>query len=257
MLELKNVSVSYADHRVLQGVSLRLEPGKIFALVGRNGCGKTTLLKTCAGLLAPESGNILLDGKPLHKYPPPERAKRLSFLPQSRSAPALSVERLVGHGRYPRLASPRRLSEDDRRMIQASMEQMQLEHLRSKMLGEISGGERQRAYLAMLLAQDASIMLLDEPTAYMDIEHQLALMELLRNLGSKGKCIFMVLHDLSLALNCCDTVIAMEEGGIVACAAPETLLADNILERIFHVRIRVVGNPGKGCLLSIEKDIPK
>ena len=253
MLELANVSVAYAGRSILRDVSLRLEPGRIHTIVGRNGCGKSTLLKTCAGLLAPSCGSVLLEGQALHQYPPAERAKRLSYLAQSRSTPALSVERLVGHGRYPRLAAPRRLGEDDRRSIQAAMEKMQVEHLRNQMLGGISGGECQRVYLAMLLAQDAPIMLLDEPTAFLDIEHQLALMELLQELRREQKCIVMVLHDLALALNCSDTIIAIDDGRIVSCAAPEAMLAEGTLERIFHVRIQAAGTPGKNCLLNIEK----
>lgn len=255
MLELRNVSAGYAGQNVIQGISLRLEPGKIYTIVGRNGSGKSTLLKTCAGLLPPDSGNILLDGKKLHQYLPIERARKISYLSQTRSTTALSVERMVEHGRYPRLASPRSLNDEDRRIIQAAMESMQVDYLRKERLSEISGGERQRVYISMQLAQDAPTLLLDEPTTYMDIEHQLTLMELLMGLSRKGKCIVMVLHDLALALNSSDTIIAMEEGRIIGCTAPEVMLADGKLERIFHVRIHAVENSGKGYLLSIRKDV--
>lgn len=255
MLELRNVSAGYDGRNVIQGISLSFEPGKIYTIVGRNGSGKSTLLKICAGLLNPGDGDVLLDGKKLSQYLPIERAKTVSYLSQSRSTPALSVERLVGHGRYPRLASPRKLSENDLRIIERSLEQMQLTHLRCKSLKELSGGERQRAYLAMLLAQDTQVLLLDEPTTYMDIEHQLALMKLLRELSQRGKCIVMALHDLSHALNCSDEMIAMDGGKMRSCASPETMLAGGVLEEIFHVRVKSVYTPGKSYILNIEEHV--
>ena len=249
MLELKNVSAGYAGQNIIRDISLRFEAGRIHTIVGRNGCGKTTLLKTCTGLLSASSGDILLDGNPLQQYPTMERAKVVSYLSQSRNTPAISAERLVEHGRYPRLTSPRRLNEDDRRIIEASMERMQIAHLRKKSLNELSGGERQRVYIAMLLAQDTTVLLLDEPTTYMDIEHQLALLELLTELKQEGKCIVMVLHDLPLALKYSDTIIAMENGTIVQAASPEAMLSEGTLNRIFHVKIQAVGDPAEGYIL--------
>ena len=249
MLELINVFAGYAGQNIIRDISLCFEAGRIHIIVGRNGCGKTTLLKACAGLLSAGSGDILLQGKPLQQYPPIERAKLVSYLSQSRNTPAISAERLVEHGRYPRLASPRRLNEDDRRIIEASMERMQIAHLRKKSLNELSGGEQQRVYIAMLLAQDTPVLLLDEPTTYMDIEHQLALLELLTELKHEGKCVVMVLHDLTLALKYSDTIIAMENGTIAQAASPETMLSDSTLNRIFHVEIQAVGDPAEGYVL--------
>ena len=250
MLELKNVSAGYAGQNIIRDISLRFEAGRIQTIVGRNGCGKTTLLKVCAGLLSAGSGDILLQGKPLQQYPPIERAKVVSYLSQSRNTPAISVERLVEHGRYPRLTSPRRLNEYDCRIIEASIERMQIAHLRKKSLNELSGGERQRVYIAMLLAQETPVLLLDEPTTYMDIEHQLALLELLTELKHEGKCTVMVLHDLPLALKYSDTIIAMENGTIAQAASPETMLSEGTLNRIFHVEIQAVGDPAEGYILK-------
>ena len=255
MLELRNVSAGYSDQNVLRDISLRFEAGKIHAVVGRNGCGKTSLLKVCAGLLLPGSGDVLLKGKALRQYPPMERARLVSYLSQSRNTPAISVERLVEHGRYPRLASPRRLNEADRGCIEAAMEQMQLGQLRRKKLNELSGGERQRVYLAMLLAQDTPLLLLDEPTTYMDIEHQLALLELLTELKQAGKCIVMVLHELPLALKYSDAIIAMEDGRLVQAARTEQILADGTLERIFHVELRPGGGEGDYILHMRREDV--
>ena len=250
MLELKNISAGYSGQSIIRDISLRFELGGIYSIVGRNGCGKSTLLKTCAGLLENCGGSIRLNGRELKQYAPVERACLLSYLSQSRSVPAISAERLVEHGRYPRLNSPRRLNEDDRRIVENAMERMQIAHLRNKMLHELSGGERQRVYIAMLLAQDTPVLLLDEPTTYMDVEHQLALLELMQELKREGKCVVMVLHDLPHALKYSDTIIAMEDGRIVSCAAPEAMLADRTLEQIFHVEIEAVGNPIQGYILK-------
>lgn len=253
MLEMKNLSAGYGGKKVLQDISLRFEPGKIHTLVGRNGCGKTTLLKACAGLLNPDSGSILLEGKPLRQYAPRERACRIAYLAQSRPTPALSVERMVEHGRYPRLCTPRRLNHTDRSIMESAMERMHISHLRGKRLDELSGGEQQRVYLAMLLAQDAPVMLLDEPTAHMDVEYQLALLDLLDALRREGKCMIMVLHDLAQALMHSDTVIALENGRLVQAAPPAVMLSEGILERIFHIRMRNAGSTEGEIILHMER----
>jgi len=201
MLELIKVSSGYNGQDTIRDVSLTFQPGMIYTVVGRNGCGKSTLLKTCAGLLQPSGGSILLDAQALGSYVPVERARRISYLSQTRNTPGISVERLVEHGRYPRLAPPRRLSAGDRMAVENAMELMQIANLRRKNMQELSGGEQQRVYLAMQLSQDASVLLLDEPTTYMDIDYQLSLLALLHQLKARGKTIILVLHDLQQALN--------------------------------------------------------
>lgn len=252
MLELMNLSAGYDRQDTIRDISLSFQPGTLYTIVGRNGCGKSTLLKVCAGLLPAHSGSVLLDGRELSSYAPMERACRISYLSQSRNTPGISVERLVEHGRYPRLSSPRRLNHEDRQAIENTLERMQLEPLRRKNLHDLSGGERQRVYIAMLLAQDAPVLLLDEPTTYMDIEHQLSLLELLRDLKMEGKIIIMVLHDLQQAMKISDEVIVMEDGRIAAASAPADILSNSILERVFRVRIEIIGDAGS-CVLNMEK----
>ena len=250
MLELKGVSSGYGHQNTVFDISLRFEPGKIHTIVGKNGCGKSTLLKTCAGLLDANTGKIILHERDIKAYAPAERACLVSYLSQSRNAPAISVERLVEHGRYPRLASPRRLNEHDRSIVESSLQRMQVPHLRKKNLSELSGGEQQRVYVAMLLAQDTPVLLLDEPVTYLDVEYQLAFLELMQALKAEGKCIIMVLHDLSLALKNSDIIIAMENGRIVQSASPEAMLSQGTLEKIFHVKIEAAGNPVQGYILN-------
>ena len=237
MLEIKNLAAGYGGETVIRGLSLCFEPGRIYGVVGKNGCGKTTLLKACAGLIEPSEGNICLDGKELSAYAPSERACRISYLSQLHGAPGITVERMVMHGRYPRLGYPKKPGPKDREMVESALEKMQLCQLRHKRLSELSGGECQRAYLAMQLAQDSDHLLLDEPTSYMDIEYQLLLMNILGELRDAGKTVIMVLHDLAQALKYSDCIVAMDNGRIAHCGTPETALESKILDEIFHIRI--------------------
>lgn len=253
MLELINVSSGYVGQDTIRDISLSFQSGRIYTVIGRNGCGKSTLLKTCVGLLQPSRGSILLEGQALDSYTPVERARRISYLSQSRNTPGITVERLVEHGRYPRLASPRRLNAEDRMAVENAMEIMQVTSLRHKNMHELSGGEQQRVYLAMQLSQDAPVLLLDEPTTYMDIDYQLSLLDLLRQLKALGKTIILVLHDLQQVLNVSDGIIVMESGRIVSAASPVATLSGGVLERTFHVWIETSGNPTKGYILNMEK----
>lgn len=253
MLELINVSSGYHGQDTIRDVSLTFQPGRIYTIVGRNGCGKSTLLKTCAGLLQPSSGSILLDGQKLDSYVPVERARRISYLSQSRNTPGLHVERLVEHGRYPRLEAPRRFNLEDRAAVETAIEIMQLANLRHKNMQELSGGEQQRVYLAMQLSQDAPILLLDEPTTYMDIDYQLSLLDLLHQLKARGKTIILVLHDLQQALNVSDGIVVMENGRVVSAASPDVTLSAGVLEQTFHVRFGPAGDSSKGYVLNMEK----
>ena len=241
MLELKNVSAGYGGQDCLRGICLRFEKGRIYAVVGKNGSGKSTLLKTCAGILAAGEGRVLLDGRPIAEYEPRERARKISYLSQMRNLPGISAERMVEHGCYPRLGQPRRLNAGDRAAVQLAMERMDVLQLRRKSMKELSGGECQRVYMAMQLAQDAEILLLDEPTTYMDIEYQLELMKLMGQLRDEGKTVVIVLHDLPQALGCADEILAMDAGKIAAKAAPGEILASGTIERIFNVSIRDTG----------------
>ncbi len=172
------------------------------------------------------------------EYSPVQRAQRISFLSQSRSVPNITVERLMAHSRHPHLSYPRKLSTKDWDIIHHSLERMKLLDFRSRSLSELSGGERQRVYLAMQLAQDASILLLDEPTTYLDIEHQLRLMELLALLKNEGKTILLVLHDLEQALRYSDQLIAIDSEKRIHQGTPDKMLTTGTLSYVFHVTIQ-------------------
>ena len=242
MLELKNIASGYGGEDKISGISLRFEPGWIYAIIGKNGCGKSTLLKTCAAILKPASGSIQLDERELSEYAPMERARKLSYLSQNRTAPGITAGRMTEHGCYPRLSQPRKLSAADREIVRRAMQDMDVYALRHKSMKELSGGECQRVYLAMQLAQDAQIMLLDEPTTYMDIEYQLSLMALLKSLARRGKTVVMVLHDLQQALKYADEIIAMDAGRIVSEGTADEMLSSGTIEKIFNVKISRIKN---------------
>ena len=238
MLELKNVSVGYTGKEVLPHINYSFEPGMIHTIIGKNGCGKSTLLKCCAGLLPPNAGSVLLHGKEVSRYPSEVRAQNLSYLSQDRNTPNITVERLLAHSRFPHLTYPKKLRSEDREIIHQSLAAMQAEQFASCSLRELSGGERQRVYLAMQLAQDTPILLLDEPTTYLDIEYQLLLMEVLTDSKKEGKTIIMVLHDLEQALRYSDRLIAVHADKKITSGTPEVILENGTLRKVFHVNVQ-------------------
>ena len=238
MLELKNLSVGYDGRYVIRNVNLTFEPGMIYTIIGKNGSGKSTLLKSCSGLLTPKEGSVLLDGKELSKYPSNGRAQKVSYLSQSTTTPNITVERLLTHARFPHLSYPKKLRHEDTSIIYKALGEMKAVCFAHDCLRELSGGERQRVYLAMQLAQDTEVLLLDEPTTYLDIEYQLSLMELLQKLKTQGKTVIMVLHDLEQALKYSDHIIAIDAGKEIYTGTPEEILKNGILKKVFHVDVK-------------------
>lgn len=245
MIEVKDVSFSYDKEPVLKNVGLALAPGKFYAVVGPNGSGKTTLIRLLSRLSLPDSGQLFLDGKSYAEFERRDFARRLAMLPQSRPVPAISVRELVSHGRFPHLPMSRKLSAEDRRVVERALLEAGAESLARRSVKELSGGERQRAYLAMLLAQDTPYVLLDEPTTYLDVSAQFTVMDMLQKMSRSGKCVAAVLHDLSLALQYCDELILMEKGELRAAAPPKVLADGGLLDRVFHIRCVPLEYEGK------------
>lgn len=235
-LSLRSVQAGYGAGTVLQDISLEIKTGEILALVGPNGCGKSTLLKAAARQLMPRQGEIYLKGRPIGAYPPKELARTLAVLPQSQRIPAISVERLVLHGRFPYLGFSRRPSGADLEKVEEALEMTGMADKRKKELHALSGGERQKAFFAMVLAQDTELIFLDEPTTYLDIRRQFEILELICQINRRGKTILMVLHDLSHVLSNSHRVALMEGGRLVAVDRPEHLYQSGALERAFGVR---------------------
>ena len=238
MLELRGIAAGYGGTPVLREVSFTVPKGSLTALIGPNGCGKTTLLRAAARQLPLLAGEILLDGRPVSSYGRTEFARKAAFMPQVRSVPAITAGALVAHGRFPHLGFSRRLRPEDRAAVQAAMEATGVADWANRDLMALSGGERQRVYLAMALAQDTDLILLDEPTTYLDPGRQFELLDLIASLPGRGKTVVMVLHDLSHALRYSTQLLLLEQGRLVQRGTPEELYAGGQLDRVFGIRSR-------------------
>lgn len=232
MIELKNLRAGYPGRPVLEDVSLDFRPGEVLAILGPNGCGKSTLLRTANGLLAKSGGEVLLDGVPLERLSAKEIAQKVAYLPQSRSVANITAGRMVLHGRFPYLSYPRRYRREDHEMVKQALEWAGAAELDSRPLPELSGGQRQKVYLAMALAQDTSTILMDEPTTYLDISCQLEVMTLARRLAEEGRAVVMVLHDLTLALRYAHRAVLLCEGRVRQLGTPEELFESRALEEV-------------------------
>lgn len=243
MVKIKKLNAGYPGKPVLRDVSLALPAGKITVLLGPNGCGKSTLLKALCGILPVESGEILLGGEDLLALPPRKLAQTVSYLAQSRQLPDITAARLVLHGRFPYLGFPRRYRPEDIACAQAAMARMGISELADSPVETLSGGQRQKVYLAMVLAQDTPVVVLDEPTTYLDISHQLQLMQLAKQLAAEGKTVLMVIHDLPHAFQTADQLVLMQDGCILAAATPEEIYASGRIPQVFGVALNRAETP--------------
>jgi iron complex transport system ATP-binding protein len=252
-LRTEALQVSYGADPVVDGVDLALPAGEITAIIGPNGCGKSTLLRAFARLLAPLAGVVLLDGTDVHRRPTREVARELGLLPQGATAPdGLTVEDLVARGRYPHRGRWRPWSAEDQQHVEAALEQTTMVDLREQLVDELSGGQRQRAWIAMALAQDTPTMLLDEPTTYLDLAHQIEVLDLLAQLNrERGRTIVLVLHDLNEAGRYADRIVAMRAGRIAADGPPAQVLTAATVERVFGLRCQILEDPETGAPLVI------
>lgn len=235
MLEIKNIHFSYGKSKVLSDLSVSFEKGKFIAVTGPNGSGKSTLLKTALNINKAEKGDIILNGTSLLSHKRQEISQNISYLSQGRNTPDMTVYQMVLHGRFPYLKYPRKYSETDRKTALSAMKETGVLHLKDSPLANLSGGMRQRAYLAMILCQDTDYIFLDEPTTYLDITYGIELMRLLKNLTEKGKCVVAVMHDLPLAFNFCDEIVVMDEGRILYKDIPSKLYSKDIIKNVFSV----------------------
>ena len=237
MLEFKKITSGYGKSPFLKDVSVSFDKGKLTSVIGPNGSGKSTLLKTAVGIVTPDSGELFADGESLTKMKHKETARIIAYLSQGKGTPDMTVEQLVLHGRFPHLGYPRRYTAKDRRAAFDAMEKTGVADYADRSLSSLSGGMRQNVYIAMALAQATDYILLDEPTTYLDISHQLGLMNTLRGLADSGKGIVTVLHDLPLAFTFSDRIIVMNEGKTVADSAPDRLYNSNIIKSVFGITL--------------------
>lgn len=238
MLEIRNLYAGYGGSEIIKNICLTLLPGQITAIVGPNGSGKSTLLKAITGIAQVTQGAVTLDGRQLLNMKQQEKAQQAAYLSQGRSVPDITVGRLVLHGRFPYLSYPRRYSDKDQKIAAAAMEKLQIGHLANTPMRSLSGGQQQKAYIAMILGQDTPLVLLDEPTTYLDISHQLQFLQLARELADSGKHVAVVLHDLGCALEFADQIAVMEGGGIVAKGTAQEVFESRALDRVFGISLQ-------------------
>jgi iron complex transport system ATP-binding protein len=244
-LAAQHLRLAYDQLEVVSNLSLEIPPGRVSAIVGANACGKSTLLRGLARLLKPKAGAVYLDGKSIHALPTRHVARRLMILPQSPTAPeGITVADLVARGRYPHQTWFRQWTAADEQAVAAAMAATEVVDLAARSVDELSGGQRQRVWIAMALAQDAPIMLLDEPTTFLDLAHQVEILDLLTDLNQRDqRTIVLVLHDLNHACRYSHHLIAMRGGTIVAQGPPAEVVTCGLVEEVFDLRCRVVPDP--------------
>ncbi|MFF7291158.1 ABC transporter ATP-binding protein [Microbacterium sp. NPDC008134] len=247
-LSAEGVTLSYGDRTIIDGLDLTVAAGKITTIVGANGCGKSTLLRSLARLLSPSSGQIVLDGKSVHARPTKEVARILGLLPQSPVAPeGIAVADLVGRGRHPHQKTLARWSAHDYEVVADALDATGVSDLADRSVDELSGGQRQRVWIAMALAQETDILLLDEPTTFLDVAHQVEVLDLLTDLSvARGTTIVMVLHDLNLAARYADELVAMKNGSVHAVGAPAEVVTAELVEEVFGLANQITIDPVSG-----------
>lgn len=245
----------HAEHLVLHDVDVAIPEGELTVIVGPNACGKSTLLKALARMLPARAGRVLLDGQPIQRFAPKAVARRLGLLPQSPTAPdGITVSDLVARGRYPHQNLLRQWSPADEQAVVDALIAANVADLADRNVDELSGGQRQRVWVAMALAQETPLLLLDEPTTYLDIAHQIEVLNLTRRLHREGRTVVLVLHELHLAFRYATHLIVMKEGRIVAQGRPEQVVTAALVEQVYDLPCQVIPDPVTGRPLVIPLD---
>ncbi len=252
-LTTQNLTLAYDQATIIDGMDVTIPSGQITALVGPNGCGKSTLLRGLARLLAPRGGAAYLDGKAIHHLPTRELAKQLGILPQSPVAPeGLTVRELVAQGRYPHQSWFQQWAADDESAVNKALALTGMLEFADRPVDALSGGQRQRAWIAMTLAQETAVILLDEPTTFLDLSHQIEVLQLLERLNrAQGRTIVMVVHDLNHATRHASHVVALKAGAVAASGPPADIVTPALLRAVFNVEADVVPDPRTGVPLCI------
>ncbi|TDQ54250.1 ABC transporter ATP-binding protein [Actinorugispora endophytica] len=251
-LDARGLTVSYGGGAILDGLDVGIPAGSFTVIVGPNACGKSTLLRSLSRLLPARSGSVLLDGADLRDLRTKELARKVGLLPQSSTAPeAITVVDLVSRGRHPHQGVFRQWSDTDEQAVREALEATRLTPLSEAVVDQLSGGQRQRVWIAMVLAQQTPVMLLDEPTTFLDIAHQIEVLDLCATLNDEGRTLVAVLHDLNQAARYATHLIAMKDGVIAAEGPPRDVVTEELVSEVFGVRARVVDDPETGTPLIV------
>jgi iron complex transport system ATP-binding protein len=252
-LTAEHLRLAYDKQEVVADLSVAIPSGRVTSIVGPNACGKSTLLRGLARLLKPAGGTVYLDGHDIQRMPTKQVATRLGLLPQAPNSPeGITVTDLVGRGRYPHQSLFRQWTSADERAVASAMASTEILDLAARPVDELSGGQRQRVWIAMALAQDTEIMLLDEPTTFLDLAHQVEILDLLTDLNQReGRTIVLVLHDLNHACRYSHDLIAMSNGAIVAQGLPNEVVTRDLVREVFGLRCQVTPDPVSGTPMVI------
>lgn len=252
-LETSKLDIAYEERLIVEDLNIQIPQGKITALVGANGSGKSTILKTMARIMNPKAGSVLLDGKSIHKQSTREVAKQLAILPQNPTAPeGLTVTELVSYGRFPYQKGFGSMRAEDKRMIEWAIEVTGMTEFHDRPIDQLSGGQRQRAWIAMALAQETDILFLDEPTTFLDMAHQLEVLQLLEMLNeTANRTIVMVVHDLNHASRYAHHMIGIKKGKAIATGSPVEVMNCDVLREVFNIEADIVIDPRSGVPLCL------
>lgn len=256
-IDIKKLKVGYDKKIIIEDLNLTIEKGKITSIIGANGCGKSTLLKSIGRILKKENGNIFILDKNINDIKSKEIAEKLAILSQNPTAPyQLKVEELVSYGRYPHRSNINKLSNEDKDKIEWALKVTNTIEFRDRDLSDLSGGQRQRVWLAMALAQDTDILLLDEPTTFLDMSHQLEVLNIVKNLNDKKECtIVMVLHDINHAAKYSHFIVAMKEGNILYNDEPNSIMNKNVLKDIYNIEADLIKSKNYNVPLCLNYEI--
>jgi len=253
-LYAESVTLRYDKRTISTDLTVAIPDGSFTVIVGPNACGKSTLLRALSRLLQPASGRVVLDGSSIGDLPAREVSRRLGLLPQSSMAPdGITVADLVARGRYPHQSFLRQWSQADEAAAASAMQATRVTELADRLVDELSGGQRQRVWIAMVLAQETPILLLDEPTTFLDIAHQIELLDLLADLNRQGRTVVAVLHDLNHACRYASHLVAVREGTIIAQGAPSGIVSERLVEEVFGLACMIIQDPVSGTPLIVPK----
>ncbi len=255
----EGLDIAYDEALIVQALDMHIPQGKVTAIIGPNGCGKSTILKAVGRILKPQKGMVYLSGEDIRKLSTKEVAQKMAILPQTPTAPSgLTVGELVAYGRFPHQRGFGKLTFEDKKIVKWALDVTRLGEFECREVDTLSGGQRQRVWIAMALAQQTDLILLDEPTTYLDLAHQLEVLELLYNLNRNQGCtIIMVLHDLNLAARFSDYIIAIRGGDIISQGTPEQVMTSSVLKSAFNIDAEIVKEPRTGRPVCITYDLMK
>ncbi|WP_337182660.1 ABC transporter ATP-binding protein [Shinella sp.] len=249
-----DLTLRYDERTISQGLSVSIPDGSFTVIVGPNACGKSTLLKALSRLIRPSAGAVILDGKAIRQRPAREVARRLGLLPQSATAPeGITVADLVARGRYPHQSFLSQWSRTDEAMVMKAMQAANTADLADRLVSELSGGQRQRVWIAMVLAQETPILLLDEPTTFLDLANQIEMMDLLAGLHDEGHTVVAVLHDLNQACRYASHLIAMRDGSIIAEGSPKDIVTEHLVQSVFGLGCIIIDDPVSGTPMIVPR----